>query len=405
MSDWREANIKFEVCSSSSEESNLFLRRFYEELYKFGKIGWYFQTYRIGRIIYVGKMNYGDMWISYKERGKLDCIYIKTDSDESKNLVYQALVNARNSQAKFTIYNITVVFDTYDIEFCDMKKNGIWINSEKFDNRIWTKISFSIKAFGPHDLEYIKIQKINHLKHLFCSYTNILFECIKIICNEGELNILDNTWEEPDSDWIEIEDLFVDRDKKVASLCFSFFDILRNIFDVFEYDKNIRLLLNASQEIYCSKKMINNLLDNGKEWNMPCYTDLVNTLIISSLEPLSSIYGIEPETCYKCGNLKYSIRRKIKDLCDRYCPPNVVQEIFNDRYKERSSFLHEGNPITNEFYCGHCVPLLDPVDGRSIMLPVSTVNINMFDYVAYIFRHIAAEVCCDIIPKENSDHK
>ena len=27
-----------------------------------------------------------------------------------------------------------------------------------------------------------------------------------------------------------------------------------------------------------------------------------------------------------------------------------------------------------------------------MMFPVSTVNINMFDYVAYIFRHIVAEV-------------
>ena len=49
--NWKEADIKFKVCSNSSEESNLFLRRFYEELFRYEKIGWLFQSYRRNNII------------------------------------------------------------------------------------------------------------------------------------------------------------------------------------------------------------------------------------------------------------------------------------------------------------------------------------------------------------------
>lgn len=391
--NWKEADIKFKVCSNSSEESNLFLRRFYEELFRYEKIGWLFQSYRKNNIIYVGQMNYGDMWISYKEKGKIDSIFIKTHSDKANNLVNEALKNAKDKQKEFKTYTITVIFDTDDIIFYDMRKNGIRIYSEEIDNKVFTKIKFSIKAFGTYDLEYIKTQKVNYLKHLFCSYTNMLFKCIKIEYSEEKLSISDNIWQEPDSNWIDIDELFINKEQRIVSLCTNFFDILLNIIHVFEYDKKLRLLLNASQEIYYSKKMIGNLMNNGKEWNMPCYTDLVNTLMISVLEPLSNIHERKPERCDKCNNLKYSIREKIKNLCNKYFPENITKEIFNDRYNERSSFLHEGNPITNEFYCGHCVPLINPLDGRSIMFPITVVHFNMFDYVTYIFRR----VCNDVI--------
>ena len=37
MKEWENADIKLDVCLNNSEESNLFLRAFYEELNKHGK--------------------------------------------------------------------------------------------------------------------------------------------------------------------------------------------------------------------------------------------------------------------------------------------------------------------------------------------------------------------------------
>lgn len=53
--------------------------------------------------------------------------------------------------------------------------------------------------------------------------------------------------------------------------------------------------------------------------------------------------------------------------------------------------LGEGNAKTNEFYCGRCVPLLDSVNGREIMQPTCSINLNMFEYVSYIIRKVICE--------------
>ena len=66
--------------------------------------------------------------------------------------------------------------------------------------------------------------------------------------------------------------------------------------------------------------MLDGISKNGAEWNMPGYTDLINTLMISALEPLSNIYGVNPERCNECGNIRYSIRKKVRDLCNMYLP-------------------------------------------------------------------------------------
>ena len=82
-------------------------------------------------------------------------------------------------------------------------------------------------------------------------------------------------------------------------------------------------------------------------------------------------------------------------MCKLYFPEHLAKEIYDKGYGERSTFLHEGNEITNEFYCGHCVPLINPVDGRSILLPTSHLNLNLFNFVTFIFRKFICELLKD----------
>ena len=138
--------------------------------------------------------------------------------------------------------------------------------------------------------------------------------------------------------------------------------------------------------------MISNFFKAGSEWNIPGYTDLINTLIISALEPLSNIFGVKSEKCSVCGSLKYSVRKKVRDLCNAYFPEQLAKEIYDKGYHNRSAFLHEGYPVTNEFYCGHCVPLINPVDGRSVLFPGAYIDLNLFEYVTFIFRKTTSDV-------------
>lgn len=392
MRGWENADIQFDVSSNNCEDSNLFLRKFYEALFQDGKGGWFFQANREDKVIYIGSTNYGEMWLGYKERGKIDKIYFQTRSSEAHDLVEAALKCAKQNHSTMKQYTVAAVFHTQDILFCDMRRNGIEITSKEDADKRITSVIFPVYAFGKFDLEYVITHKVNYLKYLLCVYTNIIFHCVSVTYTEGEYNVTDNDWQQPDTDWIDVDEQFIDEKNKIMSLCSDFFDLFRIVIDAFEYRREIRLILNAAQEIFCSKKMINSITHDGAQWNMPGYTDLANTLMISALEPLSSIYGVEPDRCKECGNLKYSIRKKVRDLCNKYLPEFLAKEIYDKGYAERSSFLHEGRATTNEFYCGHCVPLINPADGRSMLNPSARVDYNLFDYVSYIFRKITSDV-------------
>lgn len=392
MREWENADIKFDVCLKNIEDSNLFLRKFYEELSKHGKIGWSFQSYREDTVIRVGDTNYGEMWIEYKQKGKICKIYFQTSSKEVHNRVEAALKSAKEKHDVMKHYTVTVSFIDEDIKFCDMCRNGIEITSTERENKILTRVTFPVKAFGQYDLQYVVTQKINYLQHLLCAYTNIIFSLDKISCDEGIYNIRDNVWQEPNQNWITTDDQFINIDKQILSLSSDFFSVFRKVVDKSEYNREIRLLLNASQEIFCSKKMISNFFKAGSEWNIPGYTDLINTLIISALEPLSNIFGVKSEKCSVCGSLKYSVRKKVRDLCNAYFPEQLAKEIYDKGYHNRSAFLHEGYPVTNEFYCGHCVPLINPVDGRSVLFPGAYIDLNLFEYVTFIFRKTTSDV-------------
>lgn len=98
-------------------------------------------------------------------------------------------------------------------------------------------------------------------------------------------------------------------------------------------------------------------------------------------------------SCGSCSEFRTPLRgeQQAKDLCQKYLPDHLVKMISNDLYSDRSKFLHEGNPRTNEFYCGRCVPLLDPTSGRDIMQPACSIDLNMFEYVSYVIRKVIGE--------------
>ena len=133
MREWEKADIKFEVCLKDCEESNLFLRKFYDEISKYIKVAWNFQPHRKERVIYVGMATFGEMWIEYVQKGRISKVYIKTDSEESKKQIEEALACAKRNHTDMKEYRITAVFNTEDVSFCSMCKNGIQVKSVNSD--------------------------------------------------------------------------------------------------------------------------------------------------------------------------------------------------------------------------------------------------------------------------------
>ena len=401
MREWEKADIQFDVLAENCEDSNFFLRKFYDELSKYDNVAWNFQSFREGNVIHVGHNNCGEMWLDYKERGKLNKIYFKTFSDELHSFVQKALIEAKKDHKTMKSYTIITAFDTKDIVFCDMNKQGINIKSFCKKSKNYINITFMVKAFGKHDLKYVQTQKINYLNYLLCVYTNLIFNCVQIKCREEEYNVPDNEWKEPNPDWIDWDEQYINKENKIISIRSEFFYIFRQIIDMPEYGRKLRLLLNSSQDIYVSKKMMDIMFNGEPRLNIPGYVDVINTMMVSSLEPLANIKEFKVERCKECGNLKYSIKKRVRDLCNTYFPEYLARQIYDTWYNERSAFLHEGKAFSNEFYCGFCVPLLNPDDGRSIIFPTTRINSVLFDYLTFVFRKVANT----ILEEQMEEHK
>ncbi len=394
--DFSSANIKMKVSTNDVKESNLFLRRFYDELSKHIKLGWNFCSYRKDNVIFLGFSNFGRMWFDYKQKGTIDTVYISINENDSEiyNIVNNALIEAINNHVEQKKYNIIVEFETGELLFNTMCKNDIKIESQRIcKNKFKTFISFNVQAFGDFDLKYISTQKINYLKHLLCAYTNHIFKCSEIVVINDEKQYSTSKELNYDIEWL--EECYEGKEVKNVSLVADFFDIFYQILQEDSYKKTIRLLLNSAQEIYCAKLMMDDYHTNPR-YNIPGYTDIINTILVSVLEPLSNIGADKPEQCRECGNLKYRIGGKIKKLCMEYLPEHLANEISKIEYSKRSAFLHEGNARTNEFYSGKCVPLIDTRTQNSIFEPSATVRYNNFEYVTYIYRHKVRDLLDDI---------
>lgn len=395
--DWRSADIQIDVKTNNVKDSNLFLRKFYNEIDKDISIGWNYQPYREGTTIFVGSCNFGDMWISYKERGKINRVYIATSNDVNHSIVLNALNAAIDEHHSLAKYHISLCFDTKDIFFGTMCRKEIEVMPKKQRNNNIITITFSVEAFGDFDMQYVVVQKINYLKHLLLAYTNISFETCGGCQSRKDYTYIENDWEPDDNQWI---DCFFDerRARENVYLMQDFFDVFRTILDNDTYEKSMRLLLNSAQELFCAKLMICNIFKDG-EYNIPGYVDIINTVLISALEPLSMIGKDKPQHCQLCGNIMYKISKSIQLLCEKYLGENVAKEISNIAYGHRSSFVHEGNPVTNEFYCGHCVPLINPNSGNEMLGAISSIDMNLFEFGTYIFRQVVHDLLVGDIPK------
>ena len=387
-----QSDIIFRVNCSNCNDSNKFLRVFYERLCNYKPLAWHFSTYRVDRLIHVGWAYFGEMWLSYEVRGVLNKVYISTYNEELHSVVSEALEYAQYHYNELILYNVQVL--SRGIPFHDMSKNNIKIESIKKDNEFYSKISFLVYAFGKYDIEYIAYQKVNYLKHLLCAYTNRVFHFLKVeVSSSAETMFLENVWPEPDNEWVDDDDVFRliegTTDFEIV-LSYDFFDLFRIVLDNSEYDRRIRLILNSAQELYCAK-LLSNEVDKYSIPRIPGIVDIINTTTVSALEPLSCLEELRIEKCRLCGNNVYSIVKRVKSLCKKYLPEIMVKYLIDRAYAERSKFLHEGYATTTEFRGRRSTPLLNPIDGRSVLNGSSSVDINLFEYVTYVFRAVVNE--------------
>lgn len=385
--------ISVSVTSKSVQESNLILRKLFEELRENAPLGWQFMPERAGNDIFIGFCNYGQMYLHYKQKGKIDRITFLTSDKRDIPIIENAIKKANDDHNTFIDYSLKAAFTVDTIVFREMAKYQIYaVGEEGRDSCNHLNVTFGVKAFGDNDVQYIASQKMNYLRLLLSVYTNCVFEKPKLTISRGKQDIPDINWSNYDEDWI---DCFYEYSGiNEAVLLPDFFALFHHVIELDYYDKNFRLLLNAAQDYFCALLMKERLVENGND-GIPGIVDAINTMLISTLEPLSNINREAPPTCPECGNTVYKISAHVRSLCEKYLGEHIAKDIVTRGYKNRSSFLHEGKARTNEFFCGKCVPQLDLNSLNELVWPVPLLEMNYFDYTSYVFRRVSHDLLMD----------
>lgn len=78
---------------------------------------------------------------------------------------------------------------------------------------------------------------------------------------------------------------------------------------------------------------------------------------MSSLE-IITIDDTPPIQCKECGQNKYSIAKRVKQLAKDAVANDFFSKLISDFYNSRSKFVHTGGLLTNNTYIGISTPLL-----------------------------------------------
>ena len=384
MSGREHEQVVVEVTAKDVEESNHILRKLYEELSKTKPMRWQFSTFRNNTDMFLGFSNFGEVWIHYKVKGKIDKISFLRCKEEDQALIEAAIKEADSNHEKMLDYSVIAEFPIKTVVLAEMAKDQINITGKKIDDCNSRIIAtFNIAAYGDYDVNYLVQQKVNYLRLLLAVYTNKALDYPRIRIAKGARDIPDLFWSGYDEEWI--DSFYESTGDENAVLLPDFFTLFWYVLNHDCYSENIRLVLNAAQDYFCAALMKKRLIEDGAD-RLPGIVDSINTMLISALEPLSCIGREKPQTCPTCGNKIYKISSHIRELCDEYLGETLAKQIVDIGYKNRSTFLHEGFAQTNEIYCGNSYPQLNPVTKREISWVAPKIEEEYFDFVSYIIR-------------------
>lgn len=118
------------------------------------------------------------------------------------------------------------------------------------------------------------------------------------------------------------------------------------------------------------------------------YDEIVCALLISSIEALCEEFPWETSKCQTCGQIKYSIKQRVKELSTRILGEAAAYHI-SELYNIRSRTLHCGHQFSNRTSC-YITPLIDSSQ-NNCMKPQGLNILNLTEFTSYLIRKVAIE--------------
>lgn len=155
-----------------------------------------------------------------------------------------------------------------------------------------------------------------------------------------------------------------------------------------EISPELELFLKACSHYHSARALEEHLYtrSDGKLVSMhgENKTEIAATLYLSALEVVTLI-GFTEDKCETCGQTKFQIGKRIKDLTSRYLPPHLVKE-FIDYYDKRSRYLHAGQKLVTDAPTPSSIPLLDIDTKSGCDFPYKIPLKNLGEWVGYCLR-------------------
>ncbi|MCY8913410.1 hypothetical protein MOE47_04105 [Bacillus atrophaeus] len=389
------------IGTTNTGESNEFLRCLWTEMKKeFGVCGWHYTPYKNGLLkkITFGFVNIGEskpleVGITYKEKGSINNIVFKAEYGEKElkkgTELYQRLKSVVNTAKQNvgkvdTLYFSTAFQSYYPFNSC--RTDNFTIHPMK-DNK--SEFIFGVKAYDRNQASGFVAQKVTQLMNFLAVETNAVFD---------RVNWVENRLVEPnESELFQEEDFIDDYSVKENYLVISeegkeFINILTNSEQ--ELSPEVELFLKACGHFHSARKQEEKMFRRDLDGSVVMVqsgeeTEIATTLYLSALE-VTTLIGFTEEKCDSCGQPKFQITRRVRELASRYLPKHLAKD-FVDYYDKRSKYLHAGMRLNTETPTGNLIPLLDP-DEKSGCESLSKIPlINVREYVSYCLRKFYRE--------------
>mgnify|MGYP001034577929 CR=1 FL=1 len=357
--------IDFSLGYNSNKESNDFLRCFWAALRKeFGKAAWNLLPLRIENKIYLGHCDIGlgdvlDISLSYKIRGCLSAVSISVDDSISDTQLQRRLKGcityARKNIDKLELFSSSLELDN---AICFEELNADYFSLDA------NKLILNIYGY---DLVDAKTQSSSLLKNI-CAWLS--FDQLKYISIDGcAFQVYSDTVRQQLETQMKYRLRISDSVQKYLddfiSKPYSYENHLSDI------DKAVFLFGQGLKYDELSQMSISPL-EAYNEQAILCY--------MSALEVVT-LKDVEPSKCECCGQLRYSIAKRVENLVYEVSQSMALRKMIADFYKNRSKFVHSGTMLSENNYTGISIPLMNKGYGDGLIMQCGFRSANLASIV------------------------
>jgi hypothetical protein len=366
---------------------------------EFGKCGWQYSPYKEGA---KNKITFGfmdineetalEVGITYREKGSINNIYFLLNYGKSEVEKRTELYKRLNQVVKATkesigkhqaFYMTTTIQGYHPIMYYRGKNFAIEPMIDKKN-----KFSCIIKAYDVNQGSGFLAQKVTQLLDFLSVETNAIYRRPNKIHIEETIPFENEIYQEDDEfiDDLSLQDGFIviSREGK---------EMIEKITDIDQLSPELELFLKACSHFHNGRAMEEQLYHRADGQLVSMHvgnkTELATTLYLSALEVVTLI-GFKEDKCNECGQPKFQIGRRVRQLTSRYLPKHLVKD-FVDYYDKRSKYLHAGQKLVTETPTRSHIPLLDPDDNSGCDYPYKIPLKNVGEYVSYCLRKFYKE--------------